>query len=114
MTTPNHPDRAAQHPRAAGWASAPQPSRQQAPPMPIPSPNGKPYFRSGGWLEVLSIAAMVLGVLMIAFGVIELLNGTPGSGMATALGLVVVVLGGILAAVLRLGSMLESRIAQRR
>ncbi len=80
--------------------------------MPIPSPNGKPYFRSGGWFEVLSITAMVIGALMIAFGLIALFNGTPGSGMATALGLVVVVLGGILAAVLRLGSMLESNITR--
>ncbi|WP_141742990.1 MULTISPECIES: hypothetical protein [Actinomycetes] len=113
MTHPNpeRPEHSTPRPEATHWAAPPQP---QAPPMPIPSPNGKPYFRSGGWFEVLSITAMVIGALMIAFGLIALFNGTPGSGMATALGLVVVVLGGILAAVLRLGSMLESTITQRR
>lgn len=115
MTNPNQPGQPAQQPGATGWAATPQPPHQPLTPTPIPSPNGKPYFRSGGWLEVLSVTAMVLGALMIAFGLIELvLNATPGSGMAAAIGVAIVVLGGILAAILRLGSMLESSIVHRR
>lgn len=116
MTNPN-PNRPEQHtppPESAGWAAPPQPPQPQAPPRPIPSPNGKPFFRSGGWLEVLSTLTMVIGAMMIAFGILELLNGTPAAGIATAIGLVVVILGGILAAILRLGSMLETNITHGR
>lgn len=109
----------------SGWSwcfpfvfSAPQaapPQPPQAPPTPIPSPDGKPYFRSGGGLEVLSRLTMVIGTLMIAFGILELPDGTTGAGIISmALGLQVVVIGGILAAILRLGLMLESSITHGR
>lgn len=83
-------------------------------PAPIPSANGKPYFPSGGWIEVLANLTLAVGAISFILGLVGLADGALGSGMLTMNGLAVIVLGGILATIYRIGSMLESAFTQRR